>query len=817
MYEEYPSEEESRLINYGDGDTEQLDGDDLRIEVNNLNNNLIEIDEEGPFNTVAYYNFVGNLLHGIEFVELPNFPRRASLDNFYERGQMIHNLAYSSHEINEMRADFTINRELAEELSSVNEAVAALIQNVMAYIGDDEDEQITERSEFRKLAEAITIRDIQSLRGKNEIYDYWQNYYDKFQAIMGLSLPVVLTPSQAKDFESAFERIKIPCIVLQHTDAEFEQASGRFGLLQMANEILFNRLGMVPSKEYAEVFGSSFEFTQRIQRDDFGQETGRVGEMEVSEKENADNIEMVKNSLDPLTYLNLLEKKILFLPQDSETTTELKNKINQYLPEELSGLNPRAIGYLSDVVSEAVDDYVSLVDKRDRYYLPMLDSHTSEMSSVPITKGFTIAYYTVQLKNTSNETENIRDEPITIDPNIREMLYGETPAEEIENPTHTISLKLEQNPIGGTYSALMDYLNEEIIKMFSAINSVMVEGKKTKFVSNIGERTGKPMTGSGQSAAIGAKYPSIAGSLATLSTNNFAPLLDFIYSQYISDIDYRYLFNRDYPEYFRSGVFVSFKSAYDASRKKKGTAISQQVAKFPTTAIDEEDLKQLERLVTLLRRGATSTITSLIEAAENTVQIFLMLNLSVGQSRADRTKIQREITNSLGRVIFEYASRRNEERLSNNVFAGKQIQEYAGMEVNARYLNIIDELESADFMETLSPDERSIVGRVKQKLTGNFWREILGDEDSDIENSLLKAVDIMRGNNGLFVYKAFMDMSNVEEVSIVSDLIRKEDRVDLYAQDMETILKSPNKTFAELSVQLGVSREVIYKIRGLFR
>ena len=67
------------------------------------------------------------------------------------------------------------------------------------------------------------------------------------------------------------------------------------------------------------------------------------------------------------------------------------------------------------------------------------------------------------------------------------------------------------------------------------------------------------------------------------------------------------------------------------------------------------------------------------------------------------------------------------------------------------------------------------------------------------------------------VYKAHFDMANVDDVSTVSDLIKKENRVDLYAQDMETILNSHNKTFKELSKQIGVSEEVIYKVRGLFR
>ena len=123
-----------------------------------------------------------------------------------------------------------------------------------------------------------------------------------------------------------------------------------------------------------------------------------------------------------------------------------------------------------------------------------------------------------------------------------------------------------------------------------------------------------------------------------------------------------------------------------------------------------------------------------------------------------------------------------------------------------------------DFLESLSDEETSIVGSIKRKITGNFLRDILSTgESDDIENSLLKAVDIMRKSNGLSVYRAHLDLANIDDVNTVSDLIRKEDRVDLYARDMETILNSQNKTFDELSALLGVSKNVIYKVRGLFR
>ena len=140
------------------------------------------------------------------------------------------------------------------------------------------------------------------------------------------------------------------------------------------------------------------------------------------------------------------------------------------------------------------------------------------------------------------------------------------------------------------------------------------------------------------------------------------------------------------------------------------------------------------------------------------------------------------------------------------IVTGKQIAEYANEEIDSESMNILAELQNPDFLQTLNNNEKQMVRHISNKLTSNFLVDILGEEDSDIENSLMKAIDLLRKGNGLMVYKAHLDMANVDDVSIVSDLIKKENRVDLYAQDMETILNSQNKTFKQLSTQLGVSQ-----------
>ena len=826
MYEEYPSEEESRTMNFGEGDIEELSGNILADEVRGSNDPNQLIEEEGGFNTVAYYNAVGALIHGIEFVELADFPRTATYTvgedgtgsgNFYERGKMIYDLVNGSQEINNMPASYQLREAEANDLAELNPLVEALFERIRNFFGGEEEIPVRE-NQFKQLAEKITIRDIKSLRGKNEVYEYWEKYYNAFMNIKPIN--VSLTDEVASEFNSTFKKVKIPCIVVQHTDANFEQEGGRFGLMRMANEILMGNMGMTPSQEYQSAFGEDFTISADTDRaasadGEVGEETGRTGYIDVKVKDNIDDIEMVMESLDPLTFLNLTDEGIIYLGPEGETIAELKDKIMSYLPQEYNNLSPTALGYLADAVEEAINDYVSLVDKKEKYFLPMLDNHITEMNKIPIAGGYTFSYYTVKAVRIGEEEGEVGAMP-----DFAQLQAQQEALAADENTTHQIIFELKQEPAEVGYSTLVGNMNDAVETLLGVINKNMVVGKKKRFIQNVPKaEQGPSSAGSGQRGALGARYPSMPGSLASLGSSvGLDPLLDLIYKLFVEDIDFRYFFNKDYPEFTTKGNYVSFKSAYASSKNKKGTALSRQVARFPFTAIDEEELRALNNLFGRLRKGSTARIGELIKQAENTIQPFLLLNLSLESSRADKTRLQKEITDSLGRIIYEFSAMQGRERLTEFVFAGKQIQEYANSEIVDSHINILPELENEDFLQTLNDDEAALVKSIKRKITGNFLRDILNTNDStDIENSLLKAVDIMRQSNGISVYRAHLDLANIEDVITVSDLIRKEDRVDLYAQDMETILNSPGKTFDELSVQLGVSRAVIYKVRGLFR
>ena len=78
MYEEYPDKENYRTIN-SLGETYEVDETEIPVELRSMNNPArLDVTDEGPFNTVAYYNAIGRLIYQIEFTGLADLQATAT-------------------------------------------------------------------------------------------------------------------------------------------------------------------------------------------------------------------------------------------------------------------------------------------------------------------------------------------------------------------------------------------------------------------------------------------------------------------------------------------------------------------------------------------------------------------------------------------------------------------------------------------------------------------------------------------------------------------------------------------------------------------
>ena len=209
-------------------------------------------------------------------------------------------------------------------------------------------------------------------------------------------------------------------------------------------------------------------------------------------------------------------------------------------------------------------------------------------------------------------------------------------------------------------------------------------------------------------------------------------------------------------------------------------------------------------------------MNTLVKNAENAIQPLIIINSKNKQTRQEKTQSRKEIVNTLGKLIYGYAVQQERGYLDKE-FDGKRLDSYETESVNPEVLDILPILNNQIFNESLDSEERSIVRKIKENMTGSFYQEYIKDSINSDDMALMKAIDILRERGGLPVYKAYLDINNIEDVVYVADVIRKENRTDIYATDMETIIEEKNSTIAGLSTRLGISQEVIYKVRGLFR
>jgi len=86
----------------------------------------------------------------------------------------------------------------------------------------------------------------------------------------------------------------------------------------------------------------------------------------------------------------------------------------------------------------------------------------------------------------------------------------------------------------------------------------------------------------------------------------------------------------------------------------------------------------------------------------------------------------------------------------------------------------------------------------------------------ELTTAMLEATDMLRKMEGLTVYNAQKDITDIDDLEYVINRIRKEHNIDLYGVDIYNIVKSQS-SFNDIGNTFGLSSEIIYKIKGMFR
>jgi hypothetical protein len=125
--------------------------------------------------------------------------------------------------------------------------------------------------------------------------------------------------------------------------------------------------------------------------------------------------------------------------------------------------------------------------------------------------------------------------------------------------------------------------------------------------------------------------------------------------------------------------------------------------------------------------------------------------------------------------------------------------------------------EGAAVDKTSRRDIAKIVYESPNSLMNNLVRvrENLGKSDA-LRKAIMNSHDLIRKGKKLPIHVGYLDSSSYTDNAYAIATIERIYGIDIYATDIDTIVKS-NKTTKELVSYLGLPEEMVYHVRGLYR
>ena len=673
---------------------------------------------------------------------------------------------------------------------------------------------------------------------RKKIYEYWAGTdatFKSFEEIV-IEMPIMdevirlkrEDPEQARTsmdntrkvilekYSKVIDKInnlKIPKYTITYpTPPTMDQYSQEVSLVKLAGDLVY-QITRVDTKEYKEIFSrgiSSDEVdiqdeTQYAQNENPGDNTTSSSidyDVQVGE-ELVDEVEMIEKMADPLSLLAAkLNKSQLYVEDGLATKVKEKviEELSEYLqnPDILDMVKESYLDQISEFVREIKSDFVKegpytfmiLDDKKNSGILSKFKSDTEKYK-------FTLEYY----------------QPVTQDNNIKLILKT-----------------VEKN----SYMSYINSVNEMANELFDTIVEIKNILPEARFNRNVARKPVSTKPGSARTASLsGGNYIQQPGEFAeTLQeesdlTYGFFEQLVSIFNQYYFDIiDSRYLFEMDKPNFIQSDSYKKIAALSTKTGTSVRAGIRRAMVKRANINITKKDFEKLNAFFDGLKRYSQLETDKAIELFDNVTPVFrklYLMDLPESDSRRKQiTSINENLTNYMGKLLFEIlvsSQRISEGEPNMSVFyKGKSLDEYRKASTDITQLKIFDVLEDEEFIEYARDNGLATsLRKLKRTLRRNPLKitRKLTDKDA-MYKAYVEALDTLKSNRGEKIYKAYFDFNDIGDVEYVLDLIEKEDQIDLYARDIEGIIKSYD-SFNTLSSYYGISDDIIYKVKGLFR
>ena len=643
------------------------------------------------------------------------------------------------------------------------------------------------------------ILDAKSKNNRDSIYSHWEEVYRNFEnmgRITNDEFSAIFSQLNMNEFEltdmekNKLKRIRFPIYILEFPQVSIFQYSDRKTAIGLLNDFVSSPTVLGKTlEEFKELFFDDSEAELAPIGQTQEQQQQRGFEFSVSDLASSVDEEVtveVDKDADPLYILESLRENELFLVDKN-----VLEVINQAFLEV-----QRKFGFskaMKDVLRDTFDNYVKEINRgiinQEKYYLPILDNNISLINKF--------------------QRRGARDfSPLEYEYKYLEInVDGDSP-----------EIQLVESGEMYSYGAICKKINGDATRAFKTLLSMLERQPRTILGRSRGQSTRAVGSQTGYLAGVGANITGITQESDFVSEYVKYLVKEIIKPLYVDQLSGRYFFGKDLPEYAESD---SFKQIKDYT----GKSVGRQVRTMGISIIDKEDL---ERLIVFFRRYkeySTTKVETLFGVFENAAEVFNKIaSISADGDRAEKIKYNDNIQEALGKMLYDiHEAQGIDASQINDAFIDKPLSRYgSSTKDDGELIDLLLEILYDKDFELYASREGGEKGGMKNQLSK--LREVLSqglltrvyEEKMSISKSYTIATDMLRKSKGLKMYKAFFDINNVDDVDYVIDLIYKEDRVDIYANDIETIL-TLNISNDTMASGVGLNPQIIYKIKGLFR
>lgn len=706
-----------------------------------------------------------------------------------------------------------LNKDVLNE--EEKESIVKLIDRLKG-VSDEEATERIEIPEFKSLSlleKSLVNASVVSTDSRVKYYNYWKDIEGKFlgfdralSAVDDSVRELFRSFSQAgmteevdpyADIENLTQTSYLPSYIIKVSPLKIKDESEDFMVLELFRDF-FSMIGREIPQEYKPKKRTKADAEAEIAttaRQDFDAEGGDSNvsidptaaddiQDEIDEAEKEIEERMVDKYTDPLFALMMRDKTI-----KGEYDDSVIGKAKELIKQELSYSE---LGEFKDDIEKIINDELDTfldkftksmmvkVGEDEGFHIPLLDDKLAVKYFDRLEGTFKVNYFTKGLS--------------------RDKTFRK-------------------------YSEAVQFINDGTEKFFQELGLFIKLKNSTKRVSPRPEARGRGGRDSTPVQYLGGIVSGLQPKSSQVDLDRMSQIenmLSLISEFYIKPLTGNMVLLEDVPRFYTSKYFKDFPSLLASSNVNMARrAISEGFdpivetddletfinflnrIKYHDSLVYTDDLNNLfsDSLDAYIKFFAS--VDSVVEGQE--MQLDNIINrakILFGSSLHDIAQATEDKT-ELDEIMFE------NQPLS--FWDNKQKKENVNIET---LITLLNSEEWQNFVKTTGRKTRGF-----KTLSERLQRKLLESDmkfTGPITYAMLEATDILRKMQGKKIYKSNLDISDLDDIEYVTNIIKEENNLDLYGIDIHNIMSSQS-SFNDIADNFGLPTDIIYKVKGLFR